>query len=172
MESNQQNTFRDRSPFGWLDTFISQQIPPALIRKQNPLFERQLRLLRWPRAGNSVDDRYVIRTKIDKIKEYTFIIGMFLPLPIAFFEACAFIGVPFLINIVPRVILVTLGFSLVCDIQYALSAVNTISSQTTTGQREQLRLTMLTDEDILLANYATIQIQVWRTAIVEMSVRT
>src|SRR5262249_40112815 len=63
------------------------------------------------------------------------------------------------------------GFSILCTIYYAVTAVNNINPQMSAAQWEPLRLTALTENDILLANYAAIQVRVWRIMIIEIATR-
>ena len=54
---------------------------------------------------------------------------------------------------------------------YVLVAINTVYPQIKNAAWEPLRLTSLTESDILIANYATIQVRVWQTMVVEVAVR-
>src|SRR5690349_343914 len=156
---------------------LDHYLPVGIIKNHNPLFDLQLRKLRWPRGLNAEEltaaNRARIGTaKVQALKRYTWLYGLIIPLVFAVIGA-VILNRPtsmsywfdFLIVYGP------IGFGLLCSLFYSVTAVNRITHQATMEQWELLRLTQLTERDIVLANYATIQIQAWRLAIIEIGIR-
>jgi len=149
--------------------------PAAMIGWDNPVFERQVRLLRWPRASRLSNRQLIVDAKLAGLKRYTVTFGCLIPLLLV-------IALSILVNrnsnafyvftsLLPFAAFAGLGFSVLCNIYYVVAAINTILPQMSTAQWEPLRLTLLTEEDILSANHATIQMRVWRAVLLEIATR-
>jgi hypothetical protein len=164
-KSGQRKSFVTR-----LSNILNRQLPLALIKTRNPLFERQLKLLKWPPASR-LDSRFIPISKVAILKDYTWRIGCFIPLIFAIPIAVTALSSPYSDYFLSYMLFAALGFSLLCNIYFALAAINTILPQIKDARWESLRLTALTESDILLANYATIQMRVWRVVVVEVAVR-
>jgi hypothetical protein len=162
-------------------SLLNGQLPLALVKGRNPLFDRQLWLLHWPeiwlsRLPSSVSISDFIRlSTAEAINRYTVRYALLFPVALAFFPSCcllsAYPSFRSMLQYYELGFLGTLGLSLLCDFYYTVTAVNGIIHQMNTGQWESLRLTMLSDNDILMANYATAQIRAWRPVIIEIGVR-
>lgn len=159
-------------------SLLNSQMPVALITKRNPLFDRQLWLLRWPEirvsrwSTTGSISGFIRSATAAAISRFT--VRYALIVPIVFGTFAAFLFFPsfrYQYSVFPNLLLGTLGFSCLCDLYYAVTTINGISQQIVTEQWDSLRLTMLTHEDILLANYATAQIRAWRLVIVEIGIR-
>ena len=79
--------------FTRLMNIVNRQLPSALIRRRNPLFERQLKLLKWPPTSR-MNSRFIPISKMAVLKEYTFRVGCFIPLVFAILVTAATIGGP------------------------------------------------------------------------------
>lgn len=168
MRTRQLETGQRRNLFARLLDIINHQLPSALIQRRNPLFERQLKLLKWPPTSR-MSSRFIPISKMAVLKEYTFRVGCFIPLVFSILITAATIGGPN--NYLLFILFAAVAFGLLCSVYYVLAAINTIYPQSRNIEWESLRLTLLTEADILMANYATIQVRVWRTMVVEVAVR-
>ncbi len=155
-----------------LETYL----PTSTIKKRNPLFDRQIRTLRWPRGLrpdelNTAEAREIQAAKIRGLKRYTRRYGLIVPMLCACVGA-AILSRPYYVSMWFGLFLLygPIGLSLLCNLYYAVTAVNRITHQSTMEQWELLRLTKLTERDILQANYATIQVRAWRLAVIEAEI--
>jgi hypothetical protein len=161
-----------------LISLLNSQLPTALIKNHNPLFDRQLWLLRWPdirisrwSTTSSISD-FIRSATTAAISRFTVRYALIFPIVFGIFVAfLIFPSFRYQYSAFPNLLLGTLGFSCLCDLYYAVTTINGISHQMVTEQWDSLRLTLLTKEDILLANYATAQIRAWRLVIVEVGIR-
>ncbi len=156
-----------------LETYL----PTSTIKKRNPLFDRQIRTLRWPRGLrpdelNTAEAREIQAAKIRGLKRYTRRYGLIVPMLCACVGA-AILSRPYYVSMWFGLFLLygPIRLSLLCNLYYAVTAVNRITHQSTMEQWELLRLTKLTERDILQANYATIQVRAWRLAVIEAGIR-
>jgi len=150
----------------WLTRMIDSQLPTALIKRPNPLFDRLFNRLRWPPARR-MDSHYVPISKIALIRRFT-VVGCLIPFLLIMPIVISDYGWNIVLSWVS---LIAGAFGLLADIYYAITAINNIAPQITGQQWELLRLTTMTEADILLANYATIQIRVWRVTVIETALR-
>ena len=163
----QHQTGEGRNPFIRLGNLVSRQLPSAMIRRHNPVFERQLKRLQWPPAR--MDSRFIPISKMTLLKRYTYT-GCCIPIVLVF-PFLGAIGEPFWISLVQPIVFISVGFSLLANIYYMSAAINSIVPQISSGQWEPLRLTSLTESDILLAYYAAVQIRVWRITVIDVAAR-
>jgi hypothetical protein len=164
------NNGQRKNLFTRLLNIVNRQLPSALVKRRNPLFERQLKLLRWPPTYR-MNSRFVPVSKMATLKEYTFRMGCFVPLLFAILVTAAIANDRYWGASLTYILLADLGFSLLCNVYYAITAINTIFPQIKDARWEPLRLTALSESDILMANYAIIQIRVWRVAVIEVAAR-
>jgi hypothetical protein len=136
--------------------------PHSLIRSPNPVFQYDMRRLGWPR------DRA-------ELKQYSKQIIL---------AVCGIFGLWWLAersrlpwyrsaegNIALLLVLLAGGVTLLSNLYYAILTVGTINREITSSQWDQLRLTTLDGERILLAKYAILQIRAWRMMIVDTALR-
>lgn len=142
--------------FTGITQLIDSQLPTTLIKRPNPLFERQIQQLSRP-------------LNIARLRRFTYIgvlIAVLVTLP-----TIMFLSSRYWVDFVGHGTLIATGLSLLADIVYMVVAINSTVPQTKDGQWELLRLTSLTETDILMATYATIQIRVWRATVIDTAVR-
>ncbi len=142
---------------------LDRQMPHALIITDNPIFDSELRHMRWPRS-------------ITDLKRYGLYVLVALHLLIGAGWLLGHVATMPFINsatLLTYTVILSSGvvIMIVSDLYYALTTVGTINHQIAEGQWDLLRITDLRGENILLAKYAIAQIRAWRLMTVEIGIR-
>src|SRR5258708_5012524 len=109
-----------------------------MIGWENPVFERQGRLLRWPPASRLINRQLIVDAKLAGLKRYTFTFGCLVPLLLVILLSILVNRDSrglylFLNNLLPFGAFAALGFSLLCNIYYVVAAINAILPQMNTA---------------------------------------
>ncbi len=143
---------------------LKRQMPHALITTANPVFDYELRSVRWPRS-------------VEDLQKYTLNVLVVLNLAIGglwiisrLLDRLSNSGIaplaPYVLIAVSSIVI-----TIASDVWYMLTTVGTINFQIASGQWDLLRLTEVRGENILLAKYAIAQIRAWRLMTLEVGVR-
>jgi hypothetical protein len=143
---------------------LRRQMPHALITTANPVFDYELRRVRWPRSVEDLQ-RYTINVLIALL---LFIGGLWLVSRLLYNRPNA--GTT-LLMVSGLVALSSVVIMVASDLYYMLTTVGAINHQIAAGQWDLLRITELRGENILLAKYAIAQIRAWRLLSVEVAIR-
>jgi hypothetical protein len=144
---------------------LDQQFPHRLVNPSNPIFNYEIRQLRGPTS--LPDLRQFSLRAFAGLAAIFILILILLVLSNGPDRGIAFtlLGMGGIFLIVGSVF----GsiFPLVADLYYTMIAINKINQQIESGHWELVRLTSLDQPEILLANFAAVQVQVWRWMILD-----
>jgi len=139
-------------------------MPHALITTANPVFDYELRRVRWPRSVEELQ-RYTLNVLIAL---HLIIGGLWLVSRLFYNRPNA--GTALLMTYA-LIALSSVVIMVAADLYYILTTVGAINHQIAAGQWDLLRITELRGENILLAKYAIAQIRAWRFLSVEVAIR-
>jgi hypothetical protein len=132
---------------------VERQLPQAMFRAPNPVFERELRRVRWIQGIKWVTRVRWLTFAIYAVVLAGLIVARF-PLDYIFFRTSRFFALRMLPNI-------TLGMTIVADVYYVFMAVNSINREIQSGELDLLKLTPVQEQDILDAKYSIAQLRAW-----------
>lgn len=153
--------------FRLFDDFVQSQLPAALIKHSNPWYEYQLRTLRRRRVE-----------VVEFPKFYLFSWGCLAPgalgvltifcsatilgQAVLFYSVLGLIGIPFFISI---------GLSILCNFYYVFVTINSLRLEFGSADLDLVRLTLVSEQDIVTAYRAVAQLRSWRAVVLELGLR-
>src|SRR5258708_7322678 len=132
---------------------VERQLPQAMIDAPNPVFERELRRVRWFQGIGSVSRCRLLTFAIYAVVLAGVILARF-PLDFVFYRTGRFFALRMLPNF-------TLGMTIVADVYYVFMAVNSINREVQSGEWGLLKLTPIREQEILDAKYSIAQLRAW-----------
>src|SRR5258708_17255528 len=132
---------------------VERQLPQAMIDAPNPVFERELRRVRWFQGIGSVNRCRLLTFAIYAVVLGGVILARF-PLDFVFYRTGRFFVLRMLSNF-------TLGMTIVADVYYVFMAVNSINREIQSGEWDLLKLTPIREQEILDAKYSIAQLRAW-----------
>ncbi|MEP7288718.1 MAG: hypothetical protein ABI947_23445 [Chloroflexota bacterium] len=146
------------SPFAIDKPLLKRQLPQAIIDTANPVFDHDLRQVRWFRGQGSLKRGLYQLLGVCGLITVLWLMfsatGRLGPNPFAYRYRIFYV-----LRFGPTLSLIV---SLLADVYYTMITVNSINSQIESGQWDLLRLTTLHEQDILAAKYSTAQLRGWR----------
>jgi hypothetical protein len=152
----------------WLQSFIDRQLPHALVRSNNPVFNYELRA-----AGTRYSPQDLKRMSLSSVSKFlrlAIVALLFVVLEGAAQNNMGQIGGPTL-TLTVLMVVISVGMMLAADFSYLLTTINLIHQRVTSPNWELLRVTTLGERNILMGLYAAVLVRAWQALSLEIGLR-